>query len=147
MKETKVSLSDLHEYDVVDGSLFYEDVLDDVFGAEDWTEDDAFGNAVGFVDHMAVRASINGNKITFSSFSDKDEDDAQVLFGLGKSVLRAVEFCVARVFHNYEEPSEDSLSTLDDEDVQYFEDECGMVVAIHLNYEENEVIASFYMRM
>lgn len=146
MKETKVNMSDLYEYDVVDGSLFYEDVLDDVFGAEDWTEDDSFGNAVGFVDHIAVRARIDDNKIIFSPFSDKDEDNTQVLFGLGKSILRGIEFCIARVFHNCEEPSDDSLSTLDDEDVQYFEDDCGMVVAIHLNYEENEVIAAFYMK-
>lgn len=146
MKETRVNMSDLYEYDVTNNSLLYEDVLDNVFGAEDWTEDDALGKAVGFVDHTAVMSEIDGNKISFSPFSDRDDDSTQAMFELGKNVLRAIEFCVARVFHNFEEPSEDSLSTLDDEDVQYFEDECGMVVSICLDYEENEVTASFYMK-
>lgn len=102
MEEIKINQYHDQKYDVAT-NLFYEDVWDDVFGMEEWADND--DEAVGFVDGKAVRSVITeGNTIKFYPFN-KGDYVFSFMRTLADTILRAVEFCIARVFHECQEPS------------------------------------------
>ena len=102
MEEVKINYYHNEKYDVAT-NLFYEDVWDNVFGAEEWVDD--YEQAVGFVDGKAVRSVItDGNTMAFYPF-EIDDSRLSFMHKFADLILRAVEFCIARVFHECEEPS------------------------------------------
>lgn len=140
MKKVNIDVDKLNKFDV-STVLFYEDVWDDVFGADQWTED--LGEAVGFIDHHAVRSIISENAIIFFPFFSQYEQSDDRLFTTAKNILRGIDFCLARVLREQTEP--DSLSVLEKEETQTFEYEEGHVyVSIFIDYDNRSVAAYFH---
>lgn len=144
MRKLYIDGNELKNYEVLSGKLCYEDIFDDVYGAEDWVEDAL--DAVGFIDGTPVKATVLPNVIAFHPFPEDDRlERMRTLFLSAKSILRSIEFCVARVMREEEEPSCLAILT-DTDEAQYFEDECGIVVCVCINYNENEVNVFFYTK-
>lgn len=102
MEEIKINWYHDEKYDV-STNLFYEDVWDDTFGVGDWVED--IGDAVGFIDHNPVHSTIVGENVMKFYPYERGNDVFAYMHKLADNILRAVEFCIARVFHECEEPS------------------------------------------
>lgn len=142
MKKVNIDVEKLEEFDV-STALFYEDVWDDVFGAEQWSED--LCEAVGFIDHYAVRSIITENAIMFSPFFDQYEASDDRLFTTAKNILHGIDFCLARVLHERAEPEE--LSYLGKEEFQTFESEEGhLYVSVFISYDTRCVSAIFHTK-
>lgn len=142
MKKVNIEVEKLNKFDV-STVLFYEEVWNDVFGADQWIED--LEEAVGFIDHNAVSSIISENAIIFSPFFQKYETSDDRLFTTAKNILRGIDFCLARVLREQTEP--DSLSFLEKEELQTFlYDEGHVYVSIFIDYDNRRVAVYFHTK-
>lgn len=138
MEEIKINQYHDKKYDV-DTNLFYQDVWDNVFGVDDWIED--IDDAVGFIDHNPVHSTIVGkNVIKFYPY-ERDNDVFAYMHRLADNILRAVEFCIARVFHDCEEPSSIHEIRSSEREIR-LGDDGGIAVMVH--FDDFAVYLSFF---
>lgn len=142
MKKVNIDVSKLKEFDVELNCLFYEDVWDDVFGAEDWTEDGC--ESVGFIDHDAAHSYFCENTITFEPFTGDDTNKEQLLYRMAKNIHRALGFCLARVMRGCEDPGD--LCHFCDEEWSVYEDESGIIFGILVSSEHEAINILFYCK-
>lgn len=138
MEEIKINQYYDKKYDV-STNLLYEDVWDDVFGVDDWVED--IGDAVGFIDHNPVHSTIVGENVMKFYPYERGNDAFSYMHKLADTILRSLEFCMARVFHGFEEPS--SIHEIPNSKYELcLRDDSGIAVKIH--FDDFAVYLSFF---
>lgn len=145
MKKVNINVKELQVFDLSNNCIRYEDLWDDVFGAEQWTED--VGDSVGYVDHIPVNSSVSENWMSFSPFYNTifEQKNRENLLIVARNVFRSIQFCIERIVRGSMEPTGD-FTFLCDEEVSCFEDKDGIVVYIHIDYEKNNVNVFFYCK-
>ena len=146
MKKVNINVKELEKFDLFHNCIYYEDVWDDVFGAQEWTDD--ISDAVGFIGHTPVWSSALENYMSFVpiKYSDDTSQGRENLQNIANNILRSIEFCIARVICCEDEPRGTIASITRDDELCCFEHEDGIVVAINIKYDENQIDVFFYCK-
>lgn len=146
MKKVSVDVKELEEFDLFNNCIYYEDLWDDVFGAQEWTCD--IEDAVGFIDHVAVYSSVNGNRMSFTPIQTRKDQNlsAERLLDTANGILRSIEFCIARIVCCEDEPKGTIARLGRNDEFCCFEHDDGLIVAIYLARDENEIDVFFYCK-
>lgn len=146
MKRIKVNEDELEEYDVTSGGndYIFEDIYDEVFGAEEWVEDSGSTDVVGFVSGEPVVCSTHNNSMSFAHIRTPSANINKIAsITLAKEILRRIGDALERVLRDVTD--ERCEYSTDDVVNGTFEDESGIIVKSEI--DNSTVTMYFYQKL
>lgn len=146
MKRIKVNEDELEEYDVTSGGndYIFEDIYDEVFGAEEWVEDSGSTDVVGFVSGEPVVCSTHNNAMSFAHIRTHSANINKIAsITLAKEILRRIGDALERVLRDVTD--ERCEYSTDDVVNGTFEDKSGIVVKSDI--DNSTVTMYFYQKL
>lgn len=136
----------MEEYDVTSNgnNYIYEDIYDEVFGAEEWVEDSEGTDVVGFVLGKPVVCSTYNNTMSFAHIRTPSANINKIAsITLAKEILRRIGDALERVLRDVTDERREYFT--DDVINGAFEDESGIIVKP--NVGNSTVTISFYQKL
>lgn len=145
MRRIEITAEDLEEYDVVsnDNGYIFEDIYDDVYGADEWVQDSGSTDVVGFILGEPVVCSTHSNSMVFNHTRCSSLNTEMCMsMKLAKDILQRIGDTFARVLRD----DYDTVQPIPDGELNgYYEDESGII--IYIDVDRHDIDVQFFKRL